>query len=213
MRSTSYLFQINWIHAGRKPIPNIDRLKNEYEFITYFGSVGYLRNPKFIIQVFAKVKQTNPAIKLLLIGSRPENAEMEYIRKVCKKFNVLNDVIFTGRIDRELVKDYLSYTKISISAIPPFKHYLISSPTKIYESLGRGVPVVANYEIFEQKKVIKESSGGLLVSYNIDHFRDAIVYLLKNPVVRKSMGERGKKYIEKNYTYEAMVQELSTYFV
>jgi glycosyltransferase involved in cell wall biosynthesis len=202
-----------WINANTNSIEQINNIKRKFRILTYFGSISNLRRPEFIIKIFSKVKQHYPEIKLLLIGSIPEKNEMKRIIKTCKMNDVLDDVIFTGRIERRKVKDYLFYTDISISAIPPFETYLISSPTKLYESLGCGVPVVANSEIYEQKKVITESNGGISVTYNVDQFSNAIVYLLENDTVRKDMAKNGKNYIENNYTYEGIANRLFKYFM
>ena len=202
-----------WITAKVNPIENFSRIKENYQIVTYFGSLSYSRNPDFIIEAFAKTNKKIGNIKLLLIGGGTEGSEMIYIKNVCHEFGVLRDVIFTGRINRTKVKDHLQYADLSISPIPPLQHYIISSPTKIYESLGCGVPVVANSEILEQKKVVNESFGGLLVDYDTDQFCDAMCRLLKNPKLRRAMSERGKRYIENNYTYEVMAQKLLPYFL
>jgi glycosyltransferase involved in cell wall biosynthesis len=88
----------------------------------------------------------------------------------------------------------------------------MSSPTKLYESLGNGVPVVANKGIYEQEKVVKESGGGILVDYNISSFSDAIVNLLNNGTLRKKMAEYGKEYVIANYSYRIIAKRIAAYF-
>ena len=123
------------------------------------------------------------------------------------------DVILTGHLDRNGLRDYLHYCDISISAIPPESYYKISSPTKLYESLGNSIPVVANREILEQEKVILESGGGILANYETTSFCNAIVNLLSDRKLREEMGRKGKEYVINNYSYRLIAQKIFPYFL
>jgi len=63
-----------------------------------------------------------------------------------------------------------------------------------------GKPVVAN-DHPEQKLVISESGGGICVPYQEKEFANAIIYLLQNPTLAKTMGEKGRTYVEKKREY------------
>ena len=102
-------------------------------------------------------------------------------------------MIFNGQLCRTNLQDHLSYCDISISATPPEDYYQISSPTEVYESLENGVTVIGNKEILEQKKVIRESGGGVVVDYDISSFSQAIVTVLKNSNLRKEMSKERER--------------------
>ena len=122
-------------------------------------------------------------------------------------------MIFAGYLDRNKLQDHLYYCDVSISPIPPDSYYKISSPTKLYESLGNGVPVVANKGIYEQEKVILESGGGIVVDYDTTALCNAIIELLRDSKLRGEMAERGSKYVLKNYSYQAIAKKISPYFM
>lgn len=203
---------VDWINARIDTINTIEKINNDTFIITYFGTLSLTRNPDFMLKVFSLVKKKCANSKLLLIGKTANLSEQQQLEELCHKLGIKDDVIFTGHVPRNIVRSYLAYSDISISAIPPDGHYKISSPTKLYESLGCGVPVVANRGIEEQEKVILESGGGVLVDYDITQFSDAISSLFSDKTLIKKMAIRGKSYVIKNYDYSNIAKKISQYF-
>ena len=201
-----------WMSRKRKDVSYLKKLKDEHLFLAYFGTLSFARDPKFILSIFELVNKVLPNCKLLLIGKTQNDWEDKQLHAFCHDLHIEKDVIFTGQIDRDNLQDHLQYCDLSISAIPSEEHYKISSPTKIYESLGNGVPVVGNKEILEQEKVISESGGGVLVDYNANSFSESIVTLLGDGSARKRMARDGKEYILKNYSYRVIAKNISPYF-
>lgn len=202
----------DWIKTERKPVPLLESLRKRHDIITYFGTLSFARNPVFILEVFVKIRKVHPTCKLILIGQTAYSWEDDALKKMCYQMEIKDDVIFAGQMDRNELADYLAYSVISISAIPAKDYYVISSPTKLYESLGHGIPVVGNIEIKEQKKVIEESGGGIAVKYDVDRFASAVLTLLKDKNLRNSMADYGREYIIQNYTYKMLAKKISLYF-
>ena len=202
-----------WISRKRTEVPYLKELKRNNTLIVYFGTLGLARKPQFLLKVFAEIKKKCPNTKLILIGNSLKNWEKKELIDLCKSLGINNHVIFTGFLNRNKLQDYLYYCDVSISPIPPESYYIISSPTKLYESLGNGVPVVANREIYEQKKVILESGGGVVVDYDTKAFSNAIIQLIKDKKLRKEMANKGKDYVIKNYSYQAIARKIAPYFM
>ena len=202
----------DWLKMKKEVIPYLERIKQKGFLITYFGTLSITRNPKFILKVFAEVKKRCSNCTLLMMGKATTKGEGNELRHACRDLKIQQNVIFTGQLDRNSLKDHLDYCDISISAIPVEDFYKNSSPTKIYESLGNGVPVVANRGIHEQEKVIRESGSGILVDYEVKSFSDGIVNLLNNLGLRNEMAEKGRNYVNKNYTYKVVAESIAPYF-
>jgi len=181
---------------------------NCQKILLYFGKMDGKRNLEFLIDVFSELKLQD--IKLLFLGG--ERTENERLKAYAKKLNVDKDVIFAGRIERQYVPNYISLSYLSISPIPPFERYLVASPTKIFESLGQGIPVVGN-DLPVQKRIIEESEGGICVKYNKMTFADAISFLIKNPSVRNKMAIKAKEYISKKHTYEILADRIDKIYI
>jgi glycosyltransferase involved in cell wall biosynthesis len=204
---------LEWINIEKMKIPYLENLKNNSFWITYFGSLGFQRKPEFMLNIIKKLltnRYKNP--KLILIGEANDRQERQKIYELIDEMNLQKNVILTGRVNRKVLQQYLWYSDVCISPIPPSKNYIISSPTKIYESLGHGIPVVANTEIIEQEKVIKESQGGILVKYDLCEFIMAIEKLILNSKLRTEMGQKGKTYVIENFAYDKLAMKIFPYF-
>jgi glycosyltransferase involved in cell wall biosynthesis len=197
---------------SRKEITFLKNLKKKYFLLGYFGSLSLVRNIKFVIKTFAKVRDRLSNCKLILMGNTNNKWEKQKLKLLCNEMNIYDHVIFTGRIERQKLMDWLSYCDLSLCAIPPKSYYRISSPTKLYESLANGTPVVANKGIYEQEKVILESGGGFLVDYDPNSFCNAIIEIIKDKNMKKEMGEKGRAYVIKNYTYQGIANKITSYF-
>jgi glycosyltransferase involved in cell wall biosynthesis len=202
----------DWLKKRKEKIPFLEKIAKNGFIVAYFGTLNFNRNPQFILKVFEGVKRKCHNCKFILMGRASCQKEEQELRQICRKLGIEKDVIFTGQLSRDHLKDYLEYCDISISAIPPKSYYVNSSPTKIYESLGNGVPVAANLGIYEQEKVIEESEAGVLIEYDVDLFIDGIVKLLNNTELREKMSINGKEYVNKKYTYKKISKSISQYF-
>lgn len=202
----------DWLKRKPSPVPLFEQLKEQYHLIGYIGTLSFIRNPKFMLDVFANVICRFPKCKLVVIGKTNTAHEQKELDDYCKSLQIQQDVIFTGRLSRGEVHDYLTQCDLTISLIPPTDYYVISSPTKLYESLGVGVPVVANREIHEQRKVISESKGGALTQYDVKLAADRIIQLLGDRHKREEMGIAGSEYIIRNYSYVKIAERIAPLF-
>ena len=202
----------DWLNRKKEIIPDMEYLKQDNFIIVYFGTLNFGRNPQFLLQLFEKVKRKYKKCKLILIGETYSQEEDIELKKICHDLKIQNDVIFTGQISSNSLRSYLHYCDISLSAIPQGNHFKISSPTKLYESMGCGVPVIANKGIDEQEKVIMESGGGVLVDYDTDSFSSAILNIIHDQPLREKMRDQGKEYILEHYDYQKIAENINDYF-
>ncbi|MBN2810096.1 MAG: glycosyltransferase [Deltaproteobacteria bacterium] len=202
----------DWLKRRPRRLQQFDDLTRESFVIGYFGTLNLLRKPDFMIRVLQVVKRSVPECKLLVMGEFAYPEDKEKLLAICADLGVERDVIFVGNLDKESLQDHLQYCSLTLSAIPPVAYYSISSPTKIYESLAHGIPVVANSGIFEQEKVLKESGGGLLAEYDVNLFAEAVIKLYQEPEKRISMGKRGSEYVLKHYSYSEIARMIAPYF-
>ncbi|GAH59224.1 unnamed protein product, partial [marine sediment metagenome] len=160
----------------------------------------------FLINTMVHLKKVFPNFKLVMVGGT--NTELSELRKNSIKKKVDKNIIFIGTVPYSEVPKFLSAADICVSPIPPIPAYIVSSPTKIIEGLGMAKPAVANEEIYDQKKVLKESNGGICVTYSEKAFADAISYLFNNPSIAQNMGKMGRKYIELHRDYHKLAYKV-----
>ena len=176
---------------------------NKSQIILYIGTMDELRQLSKIIHAFAKVRKYKSNVKLLMVGDGNDKLNLE---KLADDLGIKDDVVFTGQVPYFDVPFFIAAADICMCPVPPLSIYKISSPTKMFEYMACEKPVVANEEIPEQKEVIEESGGGILVKFEAESFADGIIGLLDNPDKAKEMGIKGHEWVVKNRSYENMAR-------
>jgi len=188
--------------------PNNDgsKIKNmyslySYKIIAYIGSLDKLRQLSIIILAFRKVQLKHSRTKLLIVGEGNDKNDLE---KLSIELGLQESIIFLGNVSYFDIPFFISASDICLSPIPPTSIYKISSPTKLFEYMASGKPIIANQEILEHKYVLESSNGGILVNYDANQFAESIIDLIEDPQRAARLGNNGRIWVEKNRSYEAM---------
>lgn len=178
---------------------------NGSQILLYIGSMDKLRSLDTIILAFSRIQKSNSNTKLLMVGDGNDRVHLE---ELSAELGINESVIFTKQISYFDIPNFISAADVCLSPINPIDIYKVSSPTKLFECMVMQKPVVANEEIPEQKEVIEESGGGVLVKFEAESFADGIIGLLDNFDKAKEMGIKGHEWVVKNRSYENMAREV-----
>ena len=173
--------------------------------IIYVGTMDKLRHLNVLIHALSKIKEREKNIKLLMVGDGTDKTNLE---KLADDLGIRNDVVFTGQVLQSEVPNFIAAADIAVSAVPPLDFYKVSCPIKMIEYMGVGKPVVANEEIPEQKEVIGENGGGILVKFEAESFANGIIKLIDDPKLAKEMGAKGREWVVKNRSYEILARKV-----
>ncbi len=138
-------------------------------------------------------------IKYTIIGSGKKNEE-EKIKEMINKFNLNKVINLLGYIQHDKLKPYFDEHNIGIVFVPQEKKYEYQPPTKLFEYLMSGMPVIAT-KTFENKKIINKNNGIL-----IDDTDDGFYMGLKSFILHKA--NFNSKIIKKsvsNYTWKRII--------
>lgn len=178
--------------------------------VVYIGTMDKTRQLDVLIYAFSKVLKNSKNVKLLMVGDGTNKSDLE---KLTNDIGIKDNVIFVGQIDFKEVPHFIDVANIGVSPVPPFGFYKLSSPIKMFEYMVMGKPVVANEEVPEQKKVIKESGGGILVNFDDESFASGIIKLLNDSERAKKIGESGHDWVLKNRSYDNIAHEVEKKYI
>ena len=103
--------------------------------------------------------------------------------------------------DNEIVKLYnesiatLSLSRYDVSGLVPL------------ESMACKVPVIAFNVAGYREMLIKEKTG-YLVDFDAKEIAGKIIFLINNPKITREMGETGRRWVEKNWTWKIQIKKL-----
>ncbi|HPP44572.1 MAG TPA: glycosyltransferase, partial [Methanomassiliicoccaceae archaeon] len=86
------------------------------------------------------------------------------------------------------------------------QNYVGNSPTKIYEAMAVGVPVLTTGGTTSGDLVAREKCG-LVIDWSEESYRSAIEKL-REPGLRREMGRAGRAAVEREYNWDNMKRRL-----
>ena len=116
-------------------------------------------------------------IKLILLG---DGARKQFLKIEANRLNLTN-VIFVDTVSKEQVSDFWSILDISIIHLKKTELFKTVIPSKLFECMGMGLPVLHGVE-GESAEIVRETRCGVLFEpENENQLIDKLLYLLSNP--------------------------------
>jgi len=117
-----------------------------------------------------------------------------------------------GELDRDGIASLLNRVQIGLVVLHPDEAYLTSQPTKLFEYMAAGIPVIAS-DFPLWRSIIEGAGCGLLVNpYSASGIASAIERLIRNPSEAEAMGKRGRKAAEELYSWSNEERVLLTFY-
>lgn len=182
---------------------NIQIIKNKYkiketDFI--IGSVGRIAPEKSFDKLLYNIKdmiKVNTNIKVLLVGGGPD---LDNLKELTKKLKLENYVIFTDKIDYDLVPTYFNIFNVVVS----FSKTETQGLT-IIEGLAASKPTLC-IEDDSFKAMIEPNYNGYLFK-NDTEFKDYIFKLMNNQKLYKDMSTNARNSTYK-YSKEVFASDI-----
>lgn len=185
-----------WPYSFREPV------------ILYLGGLERNRGTQLMIDAFARVRQTMPAARLLIVGHfQPPELELA-LRADAAAHDVAQAVTITGRVPFEDIGGYLREARIGWVTWQPYPKNEKNIPTKLFEYMAFGLPIVSS-DLASTRPFIVPAENGYLVTADdpADHAA-TIVHLLENPAEAEQMGLIGRRFVEERFNWAAMEPRL-----
>lgn len=192
------------IEAARSARPQV---RKELGFgnalvVAYTGVHGFSQGLETIVRA-AELLAANKEIKFIFFGDGPEKPELEAI--AASKH--LSNVHFFPPQPTARMADILVSIDVAIVPLKRADLFKGAIPSKLFEALGSGVPVIAAVE-GEARKLVDLSGGGIVVEpENAEEMASAIVRLLLDEKLRQEFGSNGRNYVAKHYSRKTIAEQ------
>ncbi len=175
-----------------KEIPSSFDWHNKQKQVCYIGAITRIRGIIELVEAFKHIDG-----KLILAGTFSDS-ELE---KQVQALKGWAKVKYLGYVNREGIKDILKSSMAGIVTFSPVANHLNSLPTKMFEYMGAGIPVVASNFISWRDIIEKNNCGVCVNPLRPEDISVAIVNILKDPEQSNTMGLNGRKAVEKEYNW------------
>jgi len=183
--------------------PSLDHhkiIKKKVKFI-YIGSHTKHRKIDVILRAIVKAHNEGLKAQFKFIGGDLRDIMRLRLIKGVKELQEKKILIFIEKIPRKKIWIELRTADVGLCLIPPDKHYVEASPTKLSEYMGAGLAIVASYGIDLQEQIIQKSGAGVLCDWNENHISESLLNICNDTKQISSMKKKGLKYAKKNLNY------------
>ena len=169
----------------------------------YAGVISLERGLDTIIAAITILKVKYPTIKLHFFGRLNIN-----IYEVQNIDNLKDNLIFYGYTDQDITFKTAQNCIAGLALLKPVGDYPDSYPSKIFDYMALGLPVItADFEIY--KKVVEASNCGFCISaFDTQTLIHKMEWLIENPIECHQMGQNGRSAIIEKYSWENEAEKL-----
>ena len=183
-----------------QPVPPRLELKQGRAFlVVYLGTMGPQEGVDLLIESAAHIvqQQNRHDVTFVMIGG---GSEIPRLKAQAAERGIAPFVTFTGRISDEELAAYLSTADVCAAPDPKNPMNEKSTMNKILEYMAHARPVVL-FDLTEGRRSAEDAALYARPNDPID-FAAQILKLLESEVLRRELGERGRKRIEEKLNWE-----------
>jgi glycosyltransferase involved in cell wall biosynthesis len=172
----------------------------------YAGVISYERAFDTMTKAVALVSQKYPTVKLHLFGIvRITEAALQQDEDYQK---AKNNILFHGHLPQKQAFRYAQRCIAGIALLKPVGDYTDSYPTKIFDYMALGLPVItANFDLY--KPIVETQNCGFCTNpTDAQSVANAMIALIEDPSLTQKMGTAGRKAIAQQYNWELEAKKL-----
>lgn len=180
--------------------------------LLYVGTVAKARGRDIMIEALAIANQRHEVAHLTLVGASEE--ELRYCSDYAKRLGVSNSLRIVGRIPGTEIPNFMRSADVGLCLWEDRPWWRFNPPTKLFEYLVAGLPVLAS-NIRTHTAYIKDEVNGLIFEYEAQDLARVIKKLSAMQTEIASMkiraAESGERYLWKRIEpdFLAVVAEAS----
>ena len=187
---------------------NIEKQDNGQKYIAYCGTVSKHKDGvDDLIKAFAIFHEKHPEYLLKIIGGFvSEYDDKEELFALRSSLGLEDSVVFTGRVSREEMPEYLMNASMLALARPDNIQARYGFPTKVGEYLCTGNPVVLT-KVGELPMYFTDKVNCLLADPDKpESFAESLGWLASHESEGKVIGKNGRDMIDKFFSQEGQAQ-------
>ena len=174
-----------------------------HRLILFMGTIYTFSGLDQVIRDFPTLLARHPNARLLIVG---EGDDADRLKALCRETGVVDEVVFTGLLPYALLPDIIRSCEVCIN---PFELNAVTKdilPTKLFQYLACGKPVIAT-ELPGTTPFLSGEGHGL-VTARLDSFVDSMSRLLADPDRIARLGRNGASVTGERYAWQEIARRL-----
>jgi glycosyltransferase involved in cell wall biosynthesis len=182
--------------------PNSVPYEKREPIVVYVGWLSDVRGLREMTQAIHLLAKQMP-VKLVIGGSVIAGAKAEFDGG--REDGLIE---YLGQLNRTQVAELLARARVGLMLHHPQGNYLHGQPTKIFEYMSAGLPVLAS-DFPVCRRIIEPAACGLLADpLKPEAIAEALAWLLSHPAEAAVMGRNGQRAVAESYSWERESERL-----
>lgn len=181
---------------------------NNGKVAVHLGQQTRVRGCSVMIEAMRSIVQSVPEAQLHLVGPFDDPVYEAEIGRQISSYGLGRAVLRTGQVPYGDVPGWLAKATVGLVALQETEKFKTCIPTKLFEYMIAGLPVVSS-DLPPARKFMEGIECGFLVeAADPQQFAAATERLLRDPEQARRMGENGRKAVELKYNWATEAQKL-----
>ncbi len=180
-----------------------NRLSDDKYIVGTIKTLSDLYGIDLIIKAVASIRKKHPEIDVIARISGDGPQEKKY-KGIISKMNLEDSVILCGKISQdEAAKEWAN---MDVAVIPSVRYE--SFGVAAIEAQASGIPVIISDVGGLMETTVPGQTSIVVPKMDVRAIETAIVELYKSPELRKKMGDKGRKNVEKKYEINRCFEQI-----
>ena len=172
-----------------------------HRVILFLSRLDEKKGLGLLLRAFANVRQRVPDVMLVVAG----DGEEWFVRRLKAQAQALEidpDILWVGFLTGDEKQAALADADVFV--LPSYSE---NFGIAVAEAMAASVPVIVSDQVGIHHE-IAEAAAGVVVECDVAQLTRALILLLNDAVLRRSMGRNGRRLVENRYSLEAVTDEV-----
>ncbi len=172
--------------------------------VMFAGNIGAAQAVDVIVKAASLLKKYDD-INFVIIG---DGSSRDWLLQEVKKF-ALTNINLPGRLPIEMMPGFMYKASVLLVTLSDRAIFAATVPSKIQAYMAVGKPIIACLNGEGARLVVEAEAGLATPAENAHALAETILQLYRqSPNERKNMGDNGRRYYEKHFDQEYLLDQL-----
>lgn len=174
--------------------------------VVYVGSISITRGALDLLDAMVLVQDriSNAALQFIGRADLPEGMTLDH--EIARRG--LSNIEIPGYMPQPEALKLVSKSHVGVAMLHPVANYLRSYPTKIFEYMGCGIPVITSDFRLYKEIVVEHECGICCEPRQPQKLADALISLLEDKTERTRLGKNGQRSVAEKFNWRSQETRL-----
>jgi len=175
----------------------------ERRIVLFLGRIHKIKGLDILATAFTELLRGGEDVRLVIAGQ--DYGYSAELKKILRMLNVGNKVTFTGFLSgREKLQ---AYVDADVYVLPSIYE---SFSTTVLEALACDTPVIVTDRCYIADVI--DGQAGLVVPYDKNQLRDALLHMLSDDKMRLQFGEKGRLLVRDKFNWKKIAEQIENVY-